>query len=272
MGLITAATRADAKLITCPEDIFDLEGAYEEWVMSEKRDNRQGVFHPSAVGMCGRRNVYEYIRAPQNFRDKPEDLEVFRIGHKVHDLIQGILADLDRVLTPKGLIYTFQAEVPYDRQTDALLQEYGIGGTCDGLLTITDPATGWFQRGVVEVKSSKSETFDKLMEPKKDHRMQANLYAYRFDAPVLWFWYYNKNNSRRKVFREAASDDVLNEALWRFIEQKVHADSGTLPDREESFWACPRCEYADICKPKSLERERARTGLAKLRKKGGFGV
>lgn len=269
--IINAVTRDDARLITDVESqVFDLEDAYVSWVRTEPRDNRQGHFHPSAVGGCARRNVYEYIRAPRQFADKVEDMEIFRIGHAVHHIVQTILADLDRVLRPQGIEYSFFPEIPYNPETDLLYNDLGIGGTCDGLLELRHTRAGWVQRGVVEIKTIKGEKFNSLKEPKDDHQMQANLYAFRFDAPIIWYWYYNKDNSKRRVFKTKASDEFLNEALRRFIDQKAHVDAGTLPERQESFWMCPRCEYGHICQPDSLKRAQAQQKLVQVRT-NGFG-
>ncbi len=270
--IVNAVTRSDAALITnIEEQIFDLEATYVEWVETEPQDDRRGVFHPSAVGMCGRRNVYEYIGTPRVKTLKAADLETFRIGHAVHHLVQTILADLDRVLTPQGIEYTFFPEKPFDPELDLLYNDLGIGGTTDGVLELHHTKLGWRQRGVVEIKTIKTENYHKLRGPKDDHLMQANLYAFRFDTPVLWFWYYNKNTSERKVYRRRADDDVLGRAIDRFAEQRAHADAGTLPEREENFYMCPRCEYAHTCKPKSLAKVQAQEKLVKIRQKG-FGV
>lgn len=265
--MLNAVTRADRGLITNETFIFDLEETYVEWVDTEPQDDRRGVFHPSAVGMCGRKNVYEYIGSPRQSAAKAEDKEIFRIGHAVHHLVQTILGDLSRVLEPKGIEYRFRPEVPFDPQTDTLFHDLGIGGTTDGILELWS-RQGWAQRGVVEIKTIKDEHFNTLRGPKEDHLMQANLYAFRFDTPILWFWYYNKNTSRRKVFRRAASDKYLEMAIARFADQRAHADAGTLPEREENFYMCPRCEYGHICKPDTLERIRNQQALAQVRKKG----
>ncbi len=270
--IVNAVTRTDTACITDIENqVFDLEAAYVEWVDTEKQDDRRGVFHPSAVGMCARRNVYEYVGTPRVKAAKVADLETFRIGHAVHHLVQTILADLDRVLTPKGIEYSFQPEIPYDPEIDTLYHDLGIGGTCDGLLELHHTKLGWRQRGVVEIKSIKDKLYNELRGPKEDHLMQANLYAFRFDTPILWFWYYNKNNSERRVYRRLADDVILGNAIERFATQRAHADAGTLPDREESWYMCPRCEYGHVCKPDILQRVRHQEKLVKVRSKG-FGA
>jgi len=266
--MITATTRDHAAHLTNLDDIFDLEATYVEWVTTETQDDRRGVFHPSAVGGCARRGVYEYIGTPRVQMNTEKDLEVFRMGHSVHGIVQGILADLGRVLTPRGIKYSFREEVSFDPLMDTLFLDLGIGGTTDGILEMECLADGWAQRAVVEIKSSKGKLFDAIRGPKPDHEMQANLYAFRYDCPVIYYWYYNKDNSDRKVFKRAASDKALEMALERFTAQRMHADSGTLPDREESFYMCPRCEYGHVCQPDSLQRIHAQHKITTLQKKG----
>ncbi len=266
----SATTIADAANIT-KADIFDLEAAYIESVNLTPRDNRQGYFHPSAVGMCGRRNVYEYIRAPYIPTIDADDLEVFDMGHAVHDIVQGKLGHgLERALDPKKIQFEFQKEVPFDRATDTLFVDFGIGGTCDGIMRLWVPGE-WEQRGIVEVKSIKDQNYQKLSGPKEDHVMQAHLYAYRFDCPVIWIWYYNKNTSKRRVYPVVYDRDILMGALKRYEEWLKHIDAGTLPDREESWWMCPRCEYRDVCKPSIIGKQKSRNHAQKVsrgRKKG----
>lgn len=268
--MITGVTRSDAAKVKDVEtDIFDLEGAYVDWVSTAKQDHdRSGVFHPSAVGMCARRNVYEFIRTERREAAGVDDQEIFRIGHAVHHLVQTIIGDLERVLTPQGISFEFTPEIPYDPATDLLYFDLGIGGTADGLLTLWSEKHGWKQRGVLEIKSIGKDGFEKLRGPKHDHLMQANLYAFRFDTPFLWFWYYNKNTSQRKVYRRAADDTILAEAIQRFSDQKDHVDAGTLPEREESYYMCPRCEYAWTCNPSTNARIHHQQKLTKIRAKG----
>ena len=249
----SATSVSDAPNLT-KADVFDLEDAYVDALRKKPRDNRQGHFHPSAVGMCGRRNVYEFIRTPAIATIEPDDLEIFDMGHAVHDLVQGKLAQLDKSLSAKNIQYSFRAEVRYDPATDKLYNELKIGGTTDGILEIwTDT---WKQRGILEVKSINNKNFEALRGPKKDHVLQAHIYAYRFDCPVIWMWYFNKDTSRRKVYSLVYDQNLLDEALARYESWYLHAVEGTLPPREESFFACPRCEYRNACQPETLTKIR----------------
>ena len=264
----SAVSLADASAIE-DADIFDLYAAYQETVDAQPRDTekRQGYFHPSANGMCARRNVYEYIRAPVGMGHKFADQEIYDMGHAVHGMLQSKTHLLREHFDTKGFDIEFQAEVPYDPSTDELFQMFGIGGTTDGLLSVTRRSDGARQDGVVEYKSINDDGFSKLTCAKPDHIRQGTLYAYRFNRPIIWVWYFNKNNSRSVVYPYRFSMDVLNETLLMYTGWLEHVAAGTLPDREEDWYACPRCEYREICQPPSI---RAVSKLADARLKNNL--
>lgn len=279
--LTTAVTWNDAKNIKSVDaEVFDLDSAYMDFVTTEPKDNRQGVFHPSATGGCGRRSVYEFNGAPRSYTNAlgllpaaklTQKQDIFRIGHAVHGFTQTIMGELARVLGPKNIEFEFEAEKPFDPVTDTLWLDFGIGGTTDGILTVWHTVLGWRQKIVIEIKTCKDEVFEKLTGPKEDHLMQANLYAFRFDCPIIIFWYFNKNNSDRKVFRRLADEKYLEMAINYFDKLGDHVRAGTLPDREESYMMCPECEYSHLCKPEVLTRIQGRASVNKMIKRGGFG-
>lgn len=258
----------DASAIKSRDDIFNIEALYIEAIHTDPSRgqetlDRQGYFHPSAMAGCARRNVYEAMRAPLTPGVPDVDsMEIFQMGHMVHDRVQSVLSDVDVICEAKGLEWKFEAEVPFDRKKDRLFMDLRTGGTTDGCITIRDPGN-WEQRGVLEIKSMKDDFWQKLTGPKPEHEMQANLYAFRWNVPIIWYWYYNKNNSQRKVYPTPVNLKVLDQALARLEMFNEHYDAGTLPDREESFFMCPRCEYKTVCDPPSLHQFRNRRGNTK---------
>lgn len=237
-------------------DIFDLSSAYQQVISTRPRDNRQGHFHPSGVGRCGRANVYEYVGEPCEPYNDPESQEYFDLGHAIHALVGEKLAEVPRVLGPQNIGYTFRSEVPYDPAWDKLYVDLGIGGTTDGILEIW--ANEWKQRSILEIKSANKDNFDGMAGPKPEHLMQAHIYAYRFDCPIIYIWYYGKNNSQRKVFPVLFDYTILYAALSKYEGWLQHVEAGTLPDREEDYYRCPRCEYRGPCQPSVLHKIRGK--------------
>lgn len=270
--MITAVTIADAARLN-EDDIFDLESAYTLALSTTTRDDsRQGYFHPSEVGYCRRKSVYGFIRAPFIPTLDPESVEIFDLGHAVHELVGRKLQDVGRVLRPKNIGYSFRAEVPFDPAWDTLFSDLGIGGTADGIIEIwTDT---WKQRSILEAKSINKEGFERLSKPKHEHLMQAHLYAYRFDCPIIYNWYYCKDNSKRRVYASSFNVTVFNQAIEYFEKLRVHVEAGTLPERDEDFFECPRCQYRMVCQPEQLARLRRKeeddAALSQIRSRGRF--
>jgi CRISPR/Cas system-associated exonuclease Cas4 (RecB family) len=271
--VITATSLEHLKDLEGKEgDFFPIQRAYEHGVLSRSRDDRSGVLHPSAVGMCARRGVYELLGYDTQDKYPANLLEIFEIGHKVHDIIQTRL----REDVPKALgalradlrtwdvkEYSFREEVTYDPETDEMFKNYRIGGTCDGILEVS--GEGWSQRGVVEIKSISKGGFEKLTttSAKSDHLMQAHLYAYRFDCPIIWVMYYCKDNSQMRVYPVLFDEKIFEEAFHIMQLQYNHSVAGTLPDREESWFECKTCKYAHHCHPTILNKKGK--GRAKVR-------
>lgn len=235
-----------------PKEVVDIDSLYENYVAGIPSENRCGVYHPSAVGMCPRRNVMERGNYPFDEHTIPADLrEIFDTGHKVHDLVQGRLEGLCESLRQRGYHATFIREVPYDPDTDVLFNEFGIGGTADGILEIGKD--GWLQRGIIEVKSIASKSYARLSGMKAEHLDQSTLYAYRFQVPIIWGWYFNKDASTRRVMPQRVDMRRVNKLLEMYAEWEAHHHAGTLPDRRESLYECRTCPFQTACAPSVLQ-------------------
>jgi len=276
----TVVTIADAANIGDPRDeVFDLHLIYAKTVMSNPNRERecaerQGYFHPSALSMCARMNVYCARSEPFKINLGVAESERFAYGHGVHDRVQTVLDEVDRVAKDQGLIWSFAREVSCDKAKNRLFLDLRIGGTTDGLIEIEKP-NEWKQRGVIEIKSMKDEYWEKAKRPVEGHELQAHIYAFRFDCPIIWYWYFNKNTGKHRVFAKAFDWEILNKALTRLEMLNEHLDEGTLPDREESWYFCTYCEYRHVCdpdvtKPRKKRRNKpipANTLLKKIKKR-----
>lgn len=258
-----SATRLSDRFDLQKEDVFDLKASYMSYLKTAyRKSDRGGVFHPSALGMCGRRNSYEYLRYPHN--DLYLDVrtaEIFEFGHLLHGLVQGRLSKLP---IPSGRVRVLN-EVPTPKG-DQLRELYSLAGTSDSLLELVDP-TGT-QRGILEIKSIGIKGVEEVRAtgPKLAHLYQIHIYMYRFDCPVGWVFYYCKDNSEIEVFPVVFDDNIFQEALDKVMQWKRLADAGDLPEREESWFGCKECPYRDTCRPSILERRR-KSDMTTLRKK-----
>lgn len=238
------------------KDAFDVESAYDAYMRGLPRDNRQGVFHPSAVGMCQRKNYYEYVRAPAVNETLPQSQERFDLGHKIHEILGERFKGMCNDLRAKGFEADVQLEVPFDRSSDSLYTDFGLGGTTDGIMRIA--REGAVQRSILEFKSIKSTFFSDLKgKPKFNHLMQAHLYALRYDCGLIYFVYYSKDTSDKAFIPYVFDPAIADMAVDYFRRLKDMADQGIVPDRDEQWFMCSECEYQQICQPVMLKRKTA---------------
>ncbi len=255
-------------------DVFDLHEAYTTALETRVREDRSGIFHPSAIGNCSKRQVLGFMNVTGIDTIDAKSFDIFDLGHGIHDLVQGrfeakLFADLMR---RRGLDWKFVREVKTNPTVDELYQELRTGGTTDGLGEISGP--GWRQRGVLEIKSIGNDGFDDLKEPHLSHLMQAHLYAYRYNCPIIWVWYFNKNNSNSVVYTSLFKQEIMDLALEKLFYMNQHIDAETVPPAEESYMECKNCEYRDLCRPVVLgtaykDRERKAVKLRKSAPLGG---
>lgn len=239
---IADAENADTK------DIYDIQSAYEKGRGRRPVDDRSGCLHPSAVGECKRKAYYEYFPHP-NLRPVSSKLQgVFDLGHSIHDLIQKKFVPYLEASDP-GLIVNFvsEAAAPSD---DYLLKHFGVGGHTDGVLELRHKKRpGWVQRGVLEIKSLGVSGVGTIKKPKKEHLKQGSLYAFRWDTPIIWVWYFGKDQGVNIVFRTLFDQDLFEEAILYFEEVWDHVQRKVPPEREINTFYCKDCVFRAICKP-----------------------
>jgi CRISPR/Cas system-associated exonuclease Cas4 (RecB family) len=254
------------------DNVFALNALYELGIDNSNDEHlaRQGVWHPSSVGYCRRAEVLQYIKTPPTDVQPKSLKELFEYGHAIHGLVQRRLGTLAPHLAARGLNYSFEAEVPFDPETDQLFLEMGIGGTTDGILSIWSNTYG--QRGIVEVKSQNDAFHIKLLKMKTawpNHLMQAHIYAWRFDCPIIWVFYLNKSSVKREVKTQLFEQEIFDAAILYFAECNDFVRRGQLPPREETYLGCKDCRYRTMCKPEILRRKNLpnTVPVAKLRRR-----
>lgn len=268
-----AWTLADAANLTSA-DAIDIYEIYCTALGTRTRDDRSGEFHPSAIGYCGKRQVLGFMGVQGVETIDARSFDIFDVGHAVHHLIQGRLEHpgLHELMHRRGMTFEFVREVRFDPASDELFRELRLGGTTDGLTRIVTTASK--QRAVIEIKSIGDDGFKKLNGPMESHLQQAHLYAYRFDCPVIYVWYFNKNNSDHVVYPVIFNWKIFDTAVQKLVALNGHIDAGTVPEREESYMECKNCEFRDMCKPAVLagggkDRDRKDAALQRAKPLGG---
>ena len=194
-----------------------------------------GSLHPSGAYKCRTRQYYEMIAEEPYAEDiDPELFYIFAIGTAVHVIFQGCLH--------RALGDRFEDEVRVEL-AEALVE----GGAADGVID------GDEYRVVNEFKTM-GGGYDKLTSPKKEHILQASIYAKALDVPFISFLYFHKENSEMKEFVIPFDERAYN----TFLREKVAPIEAALwsripPIADAAKGECGKCPIYN-CQQKIGER------------------
>jgi hypothetical protein len=128
-----------------------------------------GKWHPSSYwGACDRKIIYELRGVERSNPPGPRSKRIFRIGHLLHEFIQGALATAPEI-----------AEFYPEFEITSKLEETGHG---DALMVFDDGTAA-----VLEIKSINSKGFFFLKdEPKPENAAQGQTYAVHARNDGVW--------------------------------------------------------------------------------------
>lgn len=184
----------------------------------ESNDRAINVNSPSQIGKCLRARVYSRIHPLQRGKVEPRTQRIFDNGTHVHLRLQ-------EYLLKAGIL--LMDEVP------VINEEYNIQGHTDGLVKVRGKVA------VLEIKSMNSFQFNKLMEAKPEHLLQALTYLFCLEE-------------RRKLIKEAYSsveelEEDKEELYKEYAELYQHIKGGKKHTREEKIkFQCDICFQRDI--------------------------
>jgi hypothetical protein len=259
------------------------------------------LLHASAIGSCRRKQGFELMGTEGETQDS-HFLSICDIGHGVHGMIQ------NRLVNVLGWCKRENIELPV--RSD----EYGIIGHVDALselLAFSGPGTGlsrfdsegvnrvgndgitaFGDRYIIDIKTITSRpylkrhpetgvlshdepsSFERLQQPKKDHLLQTNLYAWMVkemglveEVPRIMLIYIGKDVESAsygecedrllslpyKVYVRDAEQAYVDEALKRAKHIWTRIKAGELPGKdhwhkpESPAWQCEVCPYRKTC-------------------------
>jgi len=211
-------------------------GLYKLWEEEEAHHVRkEGVYYPSAIGSCLRKQYYMYTveRKPSS-----EKLAVFATGKGVHKAVA-------EALSVSGVVKVESEEVETRLSVSKDVQ---LKGRIDILVVEVNG-----ERVVVEVKST-----SRLPEnPHENHllQLQTYLHAAGLKRGILLYW--DKRTGRVKTFEVEKDEKYLAKVAERAIVLHEHLKRGTPPLKEavleNRLWECDLCEFYDICNPFLLD-------------------
>lgn len=207
----------------------------------KKQTRPMNKFHPSTIGMCPRKIVFDLLMVPKPI---PSDqlMRVFDNGHYLHYRYEQLMQDVG-ILVAKEL----------------KLEVGDISGHTDAWVRIFSMEHPTGKDYLVDFKSAFSKSFEWMVKnncPKKEHKDQLMFYLYlaqqsgiAIDTGILLV----ENKDTQELWEyELAYDPAYGEALMqRALESLAFAKERKLPPipkgHTPSYYKCATCDYGFYC-------------------------
>lgn len=199
------------------EHLLSLNGAYQTG----------GWIHPSSISRCLRGVYYEYVNAPGNVTEEPDERKLPAVGSAIHDMIQAWIAE---AVPAEEFIAERRMRFP----------AYKLSFRCDGVFVLKD----W----VLEIKTVSDTAFNKLGRPRSYDMGQVHCYMYTLDIPRVLLLYVNRNTGLMKEFKVYFDLKVWRDKVLSVLASVFdHQEKGTKPPRLKSTYECRRCKWRPHC-------------------------
>jgi CRISPR/Cas system-associated exonuclease Cas4 (RecB family) len=196
---------------------------------------KEGVYYPSAIGSCVRKQFYMYTIGE---RPSSEKLAIFATGKGVHNAVA-------EALNASKLIVVESEEVETDLK---VTEEVTLKGRIDVLVAKVNGS-----KAIIEVKS----TSHLPENPYENHllQLQTYLHATGIEDGVLLYW--DKRRGNVKAFAVKKDEKYMQKLAERTIILHEHIKKEIPPLKEAilegRLWECDVCEFNSICNPFLLD-------------------
>lgn len=211
-----------------------IERHHQDKQAQETRPMRK--LHPSTIGMCLRRIVFDMLMVPKADTD-PQLIRIFENGHSMHHRYEKLFADM-------GILV----------QAEMKLETEEISGHTDALIKISSFLQPEGELCLVELKSAMSKSFKWMKEnnrPKVEHRAQLTFYMHlsgvhkgiifveEKDTQEVWEYHMDYDPAYGLQLEQRA-----HEAIAMAKERRLPAiPKGYTP----SFYKCATCPFSIYC-------------------------
>jgi len=189
-----------------------------------------GVYHPSSIGDCFRKQYYEFY---EEIRPSEEKLTIFATGKGIHATIVEILKESNIVNVES-----------YETETSLDFGEIKLHGRVDIIVAETNN-----EKVIIEAKTVSKP----VKEPIEKHILQLQCYLHALNVNKGIILYWNKRKGEKYVFEVDKDDKYLKILKERAFSLHNYILNKKEPFKEmalkEKYLECLYCEFKEICKP-----------------------
>jgi hypothetical protein len=192
--------------------------------------------HPSTIGMCDRRIVFDMLMVPKEHVDD-QLMRIFDNGHSMHHRYEKMFEEM-------GILV--QAEMKIETEN--------ISGHTDAWIKIRSFMNPFGEDYLVELKSAYSKSFEWMVKnnaPKKEHRAQLTFYMHLTGIKKGIIFVENKDTQEIweyvLEYDQAYAEQLMAKA-HRMIELAKERRLPAIPKGfTPSFYKCVECPYNFYC-------------------------
>lgn len=231
-------------------DMGRLESLINQYykVAYKKQTRPMRKLHPSTIGMCQRKIVFDMLMVP---KDMPNErlMRIFENGHSLHQRYERLFQDM-------GILIQ-----------DEMKLEFGdISGHTDAWIRIHDIENLDGKDYLVELKSAFSKSFEwmsKKNRPKKEHYDQLTFYLHlvqKMGYPIREGIIFVENKDTQEVWEYNVSYDeeraktLEKKADWCISLAKERKVPPIPPRHVPSYYKCAICDYNFYCHAGSVKK------------------
>ena len=213
---------------------FDIDSILRDYFAKEDRERHVGVYYPSELGFCIRRNWYLY-KYPRPVDDATK--KVVAVGKIFHEFIFKALE------SKKFNVHENEKSLSIIDGENGLV----ISGRIDHLIKVDNDSEPF----IIEVKTSKS--VKSLKEAKREHKMQIMPYMIALQVKKAMIIYVEKDNLDTKSFEFEFDDELFKDMMQRARRLHNCLTTNVFPPAEAKEdmsvgWMCLYCQYRDMCR------------------------
>lgn len=214
------------------KDILDFDKLVTNYIKKEERPREIGVYFPSELSFCLRRNYYLYTQT------KPLDddtARVFEVGNIFHEFMDKVVKD-----------GTFDSKAEKSLVVVDTIEELVISGRLDNLVVVKQGD----QPIVLEFKSTRSLNY--VNEAKHEHILQIQPYLKTVRAKTGLIVYIEKDSLKVKQFKIEYDPKLFLELMNRARRLHRSLMDKRMPEAEAKknpvmSWMCNYCAFKEEC-------------------------
>lgn len=213
-------------------------------------------YKPSSLGGCMRNIVFQRLQYETDDTNSIDFniIDMGKTGSARHEHIQEVImkakengydvewVDVENYIKSRNLDYlTIRGR--QGAELKLLDTRYNLSFLCDGIIKIDS------KYYLLEIKTEISFKNSRRMEIDERHYTQAYCYSLAFGIKDVIFFYENRDDLSKKIYRLQVKDSDIKKYVLDVIDEcEEYIKNEKMPPKHDNTYYCKYCNYQEECK------------------------